>query len=297
MRAALLVLALAACNADVTEMVVVVGQHGLTIPGDIDKVRVLVFNTQASSPDLPLCSGDATGCITLPLVATLVPGPDHPHDVVTVQVTAFSRGQAVIADAASFVFQSGRRDRLDFTLYPDCLGQLGCAAQTEACASDGKCSPLSPTSLGPHPSFDAGPSDLGAVDLRAVDLQPVDLASSDLLAVPDLFAPDLRPAPDLASPDLANGGFPAHPCVSAQSIAMSASYPASTCAAYCQSLGLACHDDLCATNRGITTFGVEAWSDAPSCASYSTSAGQAFCTDNLGAFSDPTVAKYRCCCD
>jgi len=294
MSRALLLLVLAGCSSGVTETVLVVQNGGLAIPKDIDKVRVVVLNTQASSPDLPLCGGGtSSGCLTLPLVATLVPGPDHPGDVVTVQVTAFSHGQVVIADSASFVFQSGRRERLDVVLYPDCLGKLDCAAQTEACGPGGACAALSLTPLGPHPAFDAGAVDLAGGDLSPFppDLRALDLAAADLLVAPDLRAP-----PDLASSDLAFGGFTAQPCVSAQSISASASYPAATCAAYCQNLGLACHDDLCTTNRNISTFGVEAWVDGPGCASYSMSAGQAFCSEDLSSFSDPDVAKYRCCC-
>jgi hypothetical protein len=291
--AALVLMALGACTTSVTEVVLVVQNRGLTIPRDIDKVRVVVLNTQAGSPDLPLCTGGSTsGCLTLPLVATLVPGPDHPSDVVTVQVTALSHGQVVIADASSFVFQSGKRERLDVVLQPDCLGKLDCSAQTEVCGEGGTCSKLSLTPLGANPSFDAGVVDLASSDLLvAPDLRTVDLAPADLLA-----APDLRAAPDLAAVDLAFGGFQAQPCVSADSIAASASYPPFTCAAYCQNLGQSCHDDLCTTNRGIQSFGVEAWSDSVSCTTYSMSGGQAFCGDNLSSFSDPDLPKYRCCC-
>jgi hypothetical protein len=294
MRRTLLILALAACSSPVTETVLVVENRGLAIPRDIDKVRVVVLNTQASSPNLPLCtSANTTNCLTLPLVATLVPGPDHPDDVVTVQVTAFSQGQAVLADAASFVFQSGKRERLDVVLYADCLHHLDCSAQSEACGPGGVCAPLSLTPLGSHPSFDAGAVDLAGSDLSpaAPDLRTVDLGSADLVV-----APDLRAAPDLGSSDLAFGGFTAQPCVAADSIAASATYPAGTCAAYCQNLGQSCRDDLCITNRGVNSFGVEAWSDGPSCTSYSMSGGQAFCSDDLSGFSNPDVAKYRCCC-
>jgi hypothetical protein len=103
-------------------------------------------------------------------------------------------------------------------------------------------------------------------------------------------------SPDLAHPDLNNGGFAAAPCVAADSITASTSFAAGTCAAYCQNQGLTCRDDVCTTNRNFSSFGVEAWTDAPTCSSYATSAGQALCADDLTGFSNPTVAKYRCCC-
>ena len=88
---------------------VVVSAGDVRVPDDVDKVRVVVENTMAGSPDLPLCTGGAGDCLSLPIVATLVPGPDHPTDLVTVNVTAYRQGQPVIRDAASFVFQSGQR--------------------------------------------------------------------------------------------------------------------------------------------------------------------------------------------
>ncbi len=277
------VVGLGACRAG-TETVVVVSAGDVAIPGQVDKVRIVVTNTLAGTPDLPLCGGSVTGCLSMPLVATLIPGPDHPSDPVTVEVTAYLRDQPVIRDAATFVFQAGRRERLDFVLYQNCIGNLSCPNETPAqsCDVGGDCAPVALTPLGPHPTFDAGglPDLAGPVDLAAIDARPV-----------DVMAPDLAPVPDLAfSP-----GFTANACTSADSIAASGPFAAATCAAYCFSVGLACSDG-CTTNRGLASFGVEAWAIAADCTSYATSAGQKSCNTDLSQFSEPSVAKYRCCC-
>jgi hypothetical protein len=284
MRGALLIGALTACSS-VTEVVVVVSAGDVRVPNDVDKVRVVVENTMAASPDLPLCSGGAfDNCLRLPIVATLVPGPDHPTDQVTVQVTASRQGQDVIRDAATFMFHDGQRGRLDFVLSTACLGKLDCAGASPplACGSDGQCVAVPVTPLGVNPTFDAGIPDLAT--------KMNDLATADLSSPPDLSQPDLL------QPDLAPGSFASAPCVAAMSIAASGGFLAGTCAAYCNSQGKTCHDDACVTNRGIANFGVEAWTTDTDCSSYASSAGQASCTDDLTTFSAPTLAKYRCCC-
>jgi hypothetical protein len=290
MRLALLVAGLAACSAG-TEMVVVVSAGDVAIPAQVDKVRLLVANTPAGSPDLPLCAGAAADCLTLPLVATLIPGPDHPGDEVTVQVTAYLDGQPVIRDAASFVFRTGARERLDFVLHASCLGNLACADEmpAQSCGAGGRCAPLTVTPLGAHPSFDGG-AEAGDLAGPAADFAAADLAVSDF-AVSDFATVDLRPAADLTPLP----GFAAASCVAANAIPSVGGFPPATCDAYCAHLNLVCADG-CTTNRNFPNFGVEAWTDSAGCGGYQTSSGQAFCSDDLSSFSDPTVAKYRCCC-
>jgi hypothetical protein len=90
--------------------------------------------------------------------------------------------------------------------------------------------------------------------------------------------------------------FAAATCVSANSMVAAGGFPAATCNAYCAGIGKTC-SDTCATNHGSgPTYGLEAWTDAPTCASYASSLGQGFCDEDLSGFSNPDVAKYRCCC-
>jgi hypothetical protein len=296
--AAAVVAGFAACQSS-TEMVVVVSAGDVVIPGDVDRVRVFVTNTMGSSPDLPLCAGAGGACLTLPLVATLIPGPKSPGDEVTVQVIAYRNDQPVIREAASFVFQSGQRDRLDFVLYKDCLGHLSCADRTppQSCGADGQCSQLQVTPLGPDPVFDGGGNpvpDLGVPDLNVPDLGVADLTVSRDSTI--VFDQTMSAAPDLLLPDLTPPqGFAANSCVAAASIPASGGFPAATCAAYCAGIQMICTNS-CTTNRGGADWGVEAWYSDVDCGQYIASAGQANCTDDLNAFSEPTVAKYRCCC-
>ncbi len=273
-----LLVALAGCNAD-TEVVVVVSAGDVTFPTAVDKVRIVVANTLASTPDLPICVGATSGCMRMPIAATLVPGPDHASDPVTVDVTAYLHDQPVIRDAATFVFTSGERGRLDFVLYQSCLGNLACADGTvpQSCGPDGQCHSLTVEPL--------RPIDGGAPDLA----RPGDLATTDLRASVDLATVDLMKTGDLnVAPT-----FAGETCVSANGIAISSA--ADTCAAYCVSVGLTCHN-TCTTNRGLTNWGVEAWASGADCSAFDTSAGQAMCADDLSQFSDASETKYRCCC-
>ena len=67
------------------------------------------------------------------------------------------------------------------------------------------------------------------------------------------------------------------------------------CDAYCAHLGQICSNS-CTTNRGFGGYGVEAWPTAAECSNYVASMGQTSCSADLTAFTDPSAAKYRCCC-
>jgi hypothetical protein len=196
----LLWLLLAACQRTPTEIVVRVVNDSVRVPDDIDSIRLRV----ADNADLlPLLFDDTfcvtpggSGCSSLPLSFTLVPGKQHPDGTTRVRVTALRAGQEQIDDAAIVPFARDTSQVIQFVLYGGCL-HTDCAAVDQACGADGTCRGITP------PGPDAAP-DLIAADLTGADLITPDLAD---LAVPDLAGADLAGA-DLAVPvlfDLAVG--------------------------------------------------------------------------------------------
>jgi hypothetical protein len=225
---------LAGCTEPATQVLVIVHSYGLQIgPGlDIDGLRIVVKNDKGDSAAAsfdktnPLC-GDSPvpACWTLPVTATLVPGPDRPNDVVVVQVLGQRNGTKVIGDQASFHFLKNTSQRLDFVLYANCLN-VDCTQADAACNFAGMCEPVEPMTFNGEPQLDGPPSsllpDLGG-DLARADLGPhpdlsglpdmsvspvSDLSAlSDLSVLSDLRSPadlrslaDLRPPSDLRKP-------------------------------------------------------------------------------------------------
>jgi hypothetical protein len=144
-------LALAACRPAPTQVYVRVSAGaGLRIAEDVDSVILEVSDLSSTgrplftSPDRPLCHrGLTTGCEPLPLDITLVPGPHAPQDRCEIAVQALKGGQVVIADASVFRFTPGESERIDFVLYPSCLGTT-CASEGLSCGAFGACELLVP---------------------------------------------------------------------------------------------------------------------------------------------------------
>lgn len=193
MRRALLAVALAAaagCSPEPrTEVVVVVSQHDLVVPRDLDSLHIAVAdvagggsNVRFDSSSLPLCAADQAGggCYTLPLTLTLAPGKRHGDDPVRVVVEARLGAQTVIADASVFTFVHGQSQRLDFVLHPLCLN-TSCAESNRACDATGNCAPLTPTPLHGEPALDGGAPG-GGSDLAVGDMAPAD----DMPPPPDM---------------------------------------------------------------------------------------------------------------
>src|SRR5581483_1694488 len=68
------------------------------------------------------------------------------------------------SDASTFMFHSGVSARLDFTLWPRCIGS-SCQSQQGACTMDGSCMAVQPIPFTGEPALDAGvPSDGGPSD-------------------------------------------------------------------------------------------------------------------------------------
>jgi hypothetical protein len=230
-RLALLVLLALGCTEPATQVLVVVHSYGLKIGpgGDVDGLRIVVKNDSNApddnapfNKDNPLC-GDLSqpACWTLPVTATLVPGPDRPNDLVVVKVLGLRNGAQVIGDQASFRFLHNVSQRLDFVLWANCL-DVDCTMLDKACNYAGMCQSLEPTTVNGQPQLDGLPPYLlpdlqGSTDLAGADLTtrpdlatPPDLAGADLTPPSDLSAPsgsdmtmlaDMR-HPDLSMPDL-----------------------------------------------------------------------------------------------
>jgi hypothetical protein len=205
---AALAVALAACSAPRTEMVVKISSNGLTIPDDIDGLTLFVRDHTAdqgvySVPPTPLCGSGS--CLQLPTAITLIPGSISPHDIVEVEVQALRGSTPLIDDAATFTFADGQSQQLEFVLYRSCL-HTTCAqnATMRACVGDGRCGDITPSPLGVEAGMLddlAAPGDLPATaDLATADLATADLATADL-ATADLASADLAtPPPDLVTP-------------------------------------------------------------------------------------------------
>lgn len=203
-RLALAALA-AGCTAARTEVVLVVSNGGVVIPGDVDQLQLRATDTTAGmpvfdSPMLALCATDGSQvplCKPLPIVLTLVPGQDHPDDAVRVEADALKNDATALSGSASFNFTRGASLRLDIVLYPRCVG-LDCAAQDEVCDSGGTCRPAMLSAFQGEPALDSGVAiDASLVDLAApisdgsldgLSLGPGDASSSDLasFAGPDM---------------------------------------------------------------------------------------------------------------
>lgn len=157
-------LLLAACGAPPrTEMVVVVNTPSQAVLAHVDTVRIRVRDVTApqelyASPADPLCTDGAAPCLTMPIVLTLVPGPERPRDLVEVQVTAQRGAQVLIDQVTRFTFAEGKRQRLDFKLHEACLGVTSCTDTplVGACSETGACLGLVPTTLTADPLLDGG---------------------------------------------------------------------------------------------------------------------------------------------
>jgi hypothetical protein len=149
-------LVLAACGAP-TEVVVHVESAGISIPTELDRLRIVVTNPTSStddggtvayeSPLVQLCDPVAPvqPCNDLPLTLTLVPGHADPSAPVRVEVQGYAPGDQMpsTTDAAVFAFVSGTRQDLDFALRSVCLG-VQCAAANAACDESGGCTAIVP---------------------------------------------------------------------------------------------------------------------------------------------------------
>jgi hypothetical protein len=211
------------CTEPRTEVIVVVNKYGITIGKDVDGLQLIVKNGTGLDPIYesdkhPLCPDNAApmpGCWTLPVTATLVPGPSNPNDKVYVQVLGLRGGAQVIGDEASFEFLKHVSQRLDFVLYGNCL-DVDCTSVDQACNYNGECAPISPTSFNGDPQLDGLPPGVipdlgsGSGDLAGADLYGIDLAGLDLnmSMMNDLMSLDLRgidfagvPPIDMANPN------------------------------------------------------------------------------------------------
>jgi hypothetical protein len=188
----------AGCHKARTEAVVVVSSGGIRVPDDVSQVRLLVSDRAPVGDDtvfdhvIPLCDPSiSAGCYQLPLSAVLIPGPKQPDDSVRIEVDGLSRdGSVVIADAALFTFSTGKSLRLDFLLYPACIGLTKCAHSDQTCDDTGRCTNIRSVAF-------IGEPDLGLTP------PPADLSQGGDVAVPpgaDLAAspPDFARSVDLA---------------------------------------------------------------------------------------------------
>jgi hypothetical protein len=200
---ALAAVAALGCSTPRTEVVVVVANGGVQIPGDIDALELHATDRSAGmpvfdSPRLTLCPTDGTSrplCKALPIVLTLVPGGDHPDDAVRVEADALVGDTVAITDAASFSFTPQASLEIDFVLYPRCVG-VDCGSSDQACDPSGACRPTVVAPFSGEPPLDQGVlPDATVVDLAAT---PFDAA------LPDGATDDL-PLPDLSLADLAGG--------------------------------------------------------------------------------------------
>jgi hypothetical protein len=183
------------CQSARTEVLVVVDNAGLAIPHDIDAVEVTVTDNALTGSSatlfdkkVQLCAHTGNGCFAPPISFTLVPGDSRPSDPVRVHVQALLGTQTVIDDAATFSFIKGQSTRLDFDLFPACVGS-DCAASNRICAAGGQCVTAKPQPIASAPDLSASPRDGGARDLSA--------AGDLTMTPPDLLTPDLLPPPDL----------------------------------------------------------------------------------------------------
>jgi hypothetical protein len=206
-RLALVLLACAGCSGTPTEALVAIWTRGLSVPDNLDQVRLLVADQSAAGNDvtheqtLPLCPGNrsASGCFTLPITAVLIPGPTQADHRVLVQVDARLAGRTVIANATTFTFVPRTKLRLDFVLYHRCLDKTDCAAGELSCGPAGTCVPILPDPFTGEPALDLATDE----DQRA----PADLSQPDLAVPPDLAMVDLAPPPDLTvGPDMSCTG-------------------------------------------------------------------------------------------
>jgi hypothetical protein len=203
---------LTACTKARTEAYVVITTEGLTVPTDIDGVKVIIsdFTAQQQLYSLPLALCHDTldsNCYHFPLTMTLIPGTTHPSDQVRVEVTGQRGGADLLSDAALFTFSEGQSLRLDFVLYANCIGNLSCAQLNQACGAMAQCTTIKANPFVGEPDL-AAPADLaGAPDLAS----PGDLAGADLQTAPgsDLAqsSPDMKqvqPPSDMAQgpPDM-----------------------------------------------------------------------------------------------
>jgi hypothetical protein len=198
----------AACSAERTEVVVVVSAHDLTVPVDLDSLRLTVSDRTVTGAaatrfddTVPLCPpGGHAGCYDLPLLLTLVPGDQRPNDPVTVDLEARLGTGTVVRDEATFTFRTGASMRLDFILYRACVDS-DCAASGTSCNAAGMCGGIAPEPFGGDVLQDAGlAADQSAAtddaapmssDLRA---PTVDSSSSTDGPRPDFsLGPDLLP--------------------------------------------------------------------------------------------------------
>jgi len=197
----------AGCARSRTEMVVVIDSGGVRVPDDVDALHIQVIDAAPAGDDTlfdqtrPLCQPQGTqDCIAFPVTMTLFPGSKRPSDAVRVRVEALRGATPVIADAAKFNFADGRSFKLDVTLWSACLGNLDCAAQDQACGSDGQCAALTPAPFMGELDLSSQPADLGVPDdLAGVDQTVADLAAADLAPGPDMAHRDLSLPPPPAT--------------------------------------------------------------------------------------------------
>ena len=188
-RALLLtVLWLGGCDP-LTAVLVRVYNQDLTVPTDVQRVRIEVTNPEVgmSSPfgqTVQLCETAATdGCATFPLSLVLYPGSRRSDAVVRLAIDALGAAPApVLSQAAVFTFSSGYSQHLDFTLYRSCLTKT-CADLDQACDATGACASIDP--LPPAPSAPA------ATITRVGDVADQDTANEAQVTFPGVEAGDL----------------------------------------------------------------------------------------------------------
>ena len=206
----LLMVLLAGCGVERTEMLVRVFNDGLVVPTDVDSVRFRVTDRDGGvrrEQTLQLCrpGGSGQGCFSFPITALLIPGDSAPDSDVAVEVDAVSKvGATVIANAAKFRFSRATTQHIDFVFYPDCLNQLTCAATYQVCLKNGMCgNPVVgtlDTDMDPKSQADLTSSSLDMSANPSTDQSvPFDFSLPDF----SIQSPDLRfPGFDFSSPDM-----------------------------------------------------------------------------------------------
>src|SRR5262245_55964384 len=103
------------CVDQGTEAFIVIRAEDLTVPADIDRLLLSVYDrtrgAMTSSRTLSLCTPDhaTVDCPSLPVSTTLIPGPTQPTDEVRLEVSAFAPGvtPAASSDVIHFQFVPG----------------------------------------------------------------------------------------------------------------------------------------------------------------------------------------------